>query len=272
MIGTESFQRNDRGARKLVVIFHGMLLSPRAFQQIDDHIISKIPECDSFIPRLPYASYFSTARMANIAQTTACEIDRIVKEKSKQQSDGYEEIVIIGHSMGGLLARFMLVHCWDPDPTKPQDGSRYTWASRITRLVLLAGLNRGWTLDTPIRPLDRLRFRFSLVLGTITPFGRPTGFDVRRGSRFLTELRLRWLALRSRVVTAHKFPVVVQLLGTNDDVVNPTDDIDLFTGRDFHYLEVPGSGHANILEVADSKERVHVIAHPLRRFDSGVWR
>jgi hypothetical protein len=48
----------------------------------------------------------------------------------------------------------------------------------------------------------------------------------------------------------------VQLLGTNDDVVNPTDDIDLFTGRDFFYLEVPGSGHTNILEVRDTTERV----------------
>ena len=260
MIGTETFLRKDAKARRLVVIFHGMLSSPQAFQQIDDHITSKIPDCDLFIPLLPYTSYFSTKRMVDIAQTAARDIDRIVSEKARQGGEGYEDIVVIGHSMGGLLARFLLIHCWNCDQAaKLEDmpSPRHAWASSIGRLVLLAGLNRGWTIETPIDAVDRLRFKFSLFLGTITPFGRPTGFDVRRGCRFLTQLRLNWLELKNRLAAPHKFPVVVQLLGTNDDVVNPTDDIDLFTGRDFFYLEVPGSGHANILEVGDSKERVH---------------
>jgi alpha-beta hydrolase superfamily lysophospholipase len=236
------------------------LSSPRAFEQIDSHILRKIPDADLFIPTLSYTSYFSTARMADIAQTAAQQIETIVSAKARQGGGSYEDIVIIGHSMGGLLARYVLIYCWNCDQTeraKETPSARYAWSAKISRLVLLAGLNRGWTPETPIGAWDRLRFKFSLFLGTITPFGRPTGFDVRRGSRFLTLLRLNWLELKNRLAASGEFPVVVQLLGTNDDVVNPTDDIDLFTGRDFFYLEVPGSGHANILEVGKAKEHVH---------------
>jgi hypothetical protein len=43
--------------------------------------------------------------------------------------------------------------------------------------------------------------------------------------------------------------VTVQLLGTIDDLVSPDDNIDLVSGKDFVYLEVPESGHRNVIDM-----------------------
>src|SRR6185369_10031280 len=74
-------------------------------------------------------------------------------------------------------------------------------------------------------------------------------FQVRRGSPFLTQLRLEWMTLASDLRShGHSMPITVQLLGTVDDMVSPEDNIDLVTGRDFFYLDVPHSGHGNVIE------------------------
>ncbi|HKP98379.1 MAG TPA: hypothetical protein VJ385_21795 [Fibrobacteria bacterium] len=46
---------------------------------------------------------------------------------------------------------------------------------------------------------------------------------------------------------------VFQLLGTRDDMVGPEDDIDLVTGSDFVHMDVPYTGHKDIL-MMDSSE------------------
>ena len=67
----------------------------------------------------------------------------------------------------------------------------------------------------------------------------------RRGAYFITELRIQWLAMLRH---SDRVPLTVQLLGTIDDLVTQDDDIDLQTGKDFIYLEVPHSGHKNIID------------------------
>lgn len=82
-------------------------------------------------------------------------------------------------------------------------------------------------------------------------YGRPPViFTVRRGSSFITELRLQWLAMREEVNRKHVGGAsTVQLLGTVDDLVSPEDNIDLISGKDFIYLEVPQSGHRNVIDM-----------------------
>ncbi|HOY22038.1 MAG TPA: hypothetical protein PK002_02740 [Cellvibrio sp.] len=43
--------------------------------------------------------------------------------------------------------------------------------------------------------------------------------------------------------------LTIQLLGSVDDMVSPEDNIDLISGRDFIYLDVPYTGHENIIEM-----------------------
>ncbi|MBV9674140.1 MAG: alpha/beta hydrolase, partial [Verrucomicrobia bacterium] len=43
--------------------------------------------------------------------------------------------------------------------------------------------------------------------------------------------------------------LTIQLLGSRDDVIAPDDDVDLISGRDFIYLDVPNTGHTDIIFV-----------------------
>lgn len=57
--------------------------------------------------------------------------------------------------------------------------------------------------------------------------------QIRRGAPFLGGLRLQWLALQKRAATEKsEMAMVVQLLGTVDDLVAPEDNLDLVTGRE----------------------------------------
>jgi hypothetical protein len=115
----------------------------------------------------------------------------------------------------------------------------------VTRIVLLAGLNRGWTVESPVSRFETLWNNLGTAIGHVLP-RKPTLFAIRRGAPFLTLTRLEWLAL-SR--TPQPPPVTVQLLGTRDDIVSPTDNVDLATGSDFVYLEVPQSGHFDVIDM-----------------------
>ena len=45
--------------------------------------------------------------------------------------------------------------------------------------------------------------------------------------------------------------MTIQLLGTQDDIISPDDNIDLVTGSNFIYLEVPGSDHMNVVNMRE---------------------
>jgi hypothetical protein len=142
------------------------------------------------------------------------------------------------------------------------------WFRKVSRIILFAGMNRGWTLTHHLH-----FFRFigwwisSFLADTLMAFSKDrlrfTIMNIRRGAPFLIELRLQWLALqrKNRELQTQAGPsgnavpelaLTVQMLGTIDDKVAPADNIDLSTGRDFVYLDVPSSGHANVIEMDDS--------------------
>ena len=91
-------------------------------------------------------------------------------------------------------------------------------------------------------------------------YGRPPVIlTVRRGSPFITQLRLQWLEMREKAKQPEKTgksgekgpgeALTIQLLGTIDDLVSPDDNVDPISGRDFVYLEVEESGHPDVIEM-----------------------
>lgn len=112
-------------------------------------------------------------------------------------------------------------------------------------MVLLAGLNRGWTTDSPVTRLESWANAIGTGIGHLLP-RKPTLFAIRRGAPFLTRTRLQWHALE-RVGRAPR--LTVQLLGTRDDIVSPADNIDLATGRGFLYVEVGDSSHFDVIDM-----------------------
>ena len=64
----------------------------------------------------------------------------------------YEDIYLIGHSIGGLIARKVYVTACGQLPEAPfepelQDQQPRQWANRVRRIILLAGMNGGWKIS-----------------------------------------------------------------------------------------------------------------------------
>lgn len=245
--GDADFYASDRPAG-LIVILHGWNDSRRSMHDLLSAARAIRPEFDCYVPDLPISSFLSRTRALDLSEQLFADIDRRIAAK-----DGvYKEIILVGHSFGAALARAVWVEAQGaglrgdrpPEPVRP-------WAARVTRLILIAGVNRGWDPHLPVGPGIRMRQWFGNVIENM--FGRNfLVLDIRRGAPFLTTLRLRILKLQ-RHLDIRRAPVVVNLIGTFDNVVAPGDNIDLATGQKVFHLEVENSGHASILQLWDRR-------------------
>ncbi len=66
-------------------------------------------------------------------------------------------------------------------------------------------------------------------------------------------------------------PLTIQLLGTIDDVVPPENNIDIYCGSNFVYLELPYSGHINVLEMDHTIKGLHNDEIVKRRVRAAVF-
>lgn len=186
----------------------------------------------------------------------------------------YQHIVLIGHSFGSLFARKLYVIAKGETDEAPFEAeihealrsvgadsatSDRPWSEKVDRIILLAGMNRGWSISHHLSLSRAAIMQVGVGLGYIieTVTGRlPVIMSIRRGAPFITQLRLQWLAMERKqktVIEPGKRAVVVQLLGTIDDLVSPVDNVDLVSGSNFEYLEIPHSGHKNVVEMDDPK-------------------
>lgn len=240
----------------LVVIIHGMGGRAERMESVAN-VVSKAwkehgkREPRIFVPHLGF-SMVSFDDPCEIAHRLSEAIDT---EYARISAPGC--VVIIGYSFGSLIARKAYVYACGNCAPEDLEASRYdapkAWAKRVERIVLLAGMNRGWQLSAHVA-LHRLiqwgigvaigNFIMALTLGKKTPLV----FRVHRGAPFLTMLRLQWMSMRRQRASGSS-PMVIQLLGSIDDIVSPEDNIDLVAGHDFYYLDVPHSGHQSVIEM-----------------------
>jgi pimeloyl-ACP methyl ester carboxylesterase len=300
LTGNELVVKNtavERGSdgRALVVLIHGYTLDGDSLKKVKAAIqrVKGLEGADFLRPDMPLG-LLSTASTSRITAELLAAIDN-AWNASVEVGRPYERVVIVGHSMGALLARKVYVAAAGENPEAafenelkqelaalkawPVDEIR-PWSCDVDRIVLLAGMNRGWSISHHMSLLKAAQMQVGVGVGHVVKWieGRPPAiFAIRRGSPFITELRLQWLAMlehgdgrrnaeaqeRARQnkecdrasgepVRRAGNAVTVQLLGTIDDLVSPDDNVDLVTGRDFFYLEVPASGHRSVLEMDDS--------------------
>jgi hypothetical protein len=210
----------------------------------------------------------SIADPDTIVNNLLSEIDRRW-QTAIGESRPIEKIVLAGHSIGALLARKLYVVACGETTLAPFESiykSDYDnnllpprpWATSIDRIVLLAGMNRGWRLTHHMGLLNAVGWTFGLVFAqTYRLLFRKQLLIMafRKGAAFLTQLRLQWLRMRYRAKSDQTWPgqaLTVQLLGSRDDVVGPEDNVDLASGGDFLYLDVANSGHADVVDMGDS--------------------
>lgn len=239
----------------LIAILHGWQDRPHGMRHLAEEAGDSLPDYDLYMPRLPLQNFFSRARVADVAKALLDDLDRVARECPRP--GGYESIILVGHSLGAALVRsvWATAHGAQPDASV-LDGARRSWASRIDRLVLLAGVNRGWDPNVPVNVQNRLKMWLADVIENVSD-ARFAMLDIRRGAPFLTTMRLQVLQVH-RFLTQRdeRAPVTVHILGMYDNVVAPTDNFDLATksATEF-YLEVPDTGHQAVLELQQPARR-----------------
>ncbi len=248
---------NDAHHRKskLVVFLHGIRPIDRERKATFlEALAADMPNAEILARDLPISSYICTVAAAGIAVTVIGWID-----EKWQENIGYEEIILVGHSAGGALARKVFLGAWGQDGRRvPYEKSGdfdklqtpKEWAPKITRIVMLAGIVAGWQASGRQRWLAFLGLNMAGLLGHFSPIGNLTFFEFRRGAPFIINTRLQWIDfVRNR--PGHVVPVI-QMLGSIDDIVAPNETLD-FTPADldhaFFVIEVPSSNHLQLLDV-----------------------
>ena len=241
--------RNGKST-SLAVVIHGCTWTSRQRRtQLKDvvGVLSEaLPDTDVVMPLLPI-EFWSLENADDVVDDLVAEIDRVWGER-RQTGGGYDRLYMVGFSFGSILLRQAFCRAAGAGRNATIDDTRiHEWARCVDRIVLLAGLNRGWTVDSPVSRFASIWSNIGTAIGHLLP-RKPTLFAIRRGAPFLTLTRLQWLALED---AALKPPMTVQLLGTRDDIVSPADNLDLSTGSRFVYVEVPDSGHFDVIHMGD---------------------
>jgi len=281
---------------QLFVLLHAYRMNPLSLGHVRKIIENLYPDADLLIPELPYKNFYSMVKPEEIIAELLIGIDDAWSNRKLENPEGYERIVLVGHSIGALYARKLYVCAYgeiehapfEPalkDYLKMKSGksidSERDWAKAVDRIILFAGLNRGWSISYHLSIRNAIEWSIGSFLGSAvmsTKLGTPTIFSIRRGATFVTQLRIQWLAMQQKARCKSKedngtqqdeyvgCANVVQLLGTIDDLVSPEDNIDLVAGRDFLYFDVPGSGHKNVIEMDNTdrgQERARVFVDVL---------
>jgi alpha-beta hydrolase superfamily lysophospholipase len=240
----------------LVVIFHAFGFNPDKMGHIEKITAELLPNVKKIhTPKLPFGA-FDTTNLLDVVNNQLIEINELCN------NDEYDRIILIGHSLGAGLARKIYICAHGQTDAAPFEANLshkagYLWADKIDRIILLAAVNRGWSISPHLSTRSAFTFGF-LHFVEITASLMRCGkwFDslainqVKRGSTLVTNLRLQWLELQNKLKLAKKdIALVVQLLGSYDDLVMPDDDVDLVTGHHFVYLDIPNTNHFNIIEM-----------------------
>jgi pimeloyl-ACP methyl ester carboxylesterase len=231
------------GNRGLVVLVHG-LLGRRLFSSAIDVAREALPAADLLI-----VDYDSGVLSNGSPYAIANAIERAIHQA--HTAHGYDEIVLVGHSMGGALLRKAVVWGHGIEEDRGNFGLRgpREWVTRTKRLVSLAAINRGWSIDPRPEHMD-LGTYVSIWIGErisrFTQTGR-LGLSMRKGSPFVADARVQWITLcRNREADTRVVPQTIHLLGDRDDIVSKEDGMDLIAAKDTIFVTLADTGHREI--------------------------
>ena len=167
----------------------------------------------------------------------ARNLDAFIERKARD----VRHIVLIGHSLGGLIARSAWLKGLGYDSRSPSE-----WPAKLDRIVLLGVPNGGFKFRKGVTFLKAL-----YALATpLTDFGIE---HAKAGGYWATNLRLRWLDA-FRDLPPQMWPYVAEVIGVDDRLVTG-DDL-----KDSDYLpktatfRIDGTDHAGLIDVRTGDE------------------
>lgn len=247
----------------IIFILHGYDQKPRKYQAIKKAIEEKYPGA---IIRVPYLGLkkFSTIDPDDVVARVLTMIDDEWADATASLPSGgsLPGIILIGHSTGAVLTRKLYVAACGENADAPLEDSYKAfkqprlWAAHVQRIILMAGMNRGWTINPHLYTTTAILIRIGVLIGHLMRLAgfEPLAFKTRRGAFFITQLRIQWISmLRHASQKKTGNTLIIQLLGTTDDIISPEDNVDILTGNKFIYLEVPASDHMSVLKMDSDK-------------------
>ncbi|GAB3845570.1 alpha/beta fold hydrolase [Dactylosporangium cerinum] len=155
----------------------------------------------------------------------------------------YDEIILFGSSLGALVVRWAWLDgcgAFSGDALRP-------WAAKVTRIVLMAGINRGFSTRWESGRRSPRLLAEKLVISLASPFNFAWK-DALAGAPFVTDLRLTWM--RHLAEHPDRQPFVVQFLGASDRLVRREDSRDIEQFPRAAHVEVADAAHFDVLDVA----------------------
>src|ERR1700744_3405415 len=110
----------------LIVLLHGWQHTPDNLQPLVNATAELLPDFDCYAPRLPIRRFLSRARLEELTRPLLSDLDTIVQARSARSDQmRYEQITLVGHSLGAALARsvWALAHGARPDATMDPEAS-----------------------------------------------------------------------------------------------------------------------------------------------------
>jgi pimeloyl-ACP methyl ester carboxylesterase len=288
-------QLTRRGSgRELAIVLHGPHGSPETMQGVSQAIGERSKDIDILAPILPYSGFFALIRTTAVEKIVRDIIEQIdmalVNRERRNDGGAYERLILVGYSCGAVIARkvAIVVHGETAGASFVRDlkGLERTWAGSIERIILIAGMSRGWA---PEIARDWFQSAFWTIgswycaIVAMLQLPVPTLYAMRQGQPFIVQTRLEWLALtrsnrlaEMRVARFHELSrrggqstscqvlpaiFVVQMLGAIDGLVSPDDAVDIVAHKgdnaSFVLIETPDTTHhaAITMRMPDEDQR-----------------
>ncbi|MEM9436495.1 MAG: alpha/beta fold hydrolase [Pseudomonadota bacterium] len=199
--------------------------------------------------------------------TLSAEDPLVIAHDVKRTIDHYfdpeihDRIVLIGYSAGAPILRYALMMAYGQRCSSQTEAPlRSAWATGEVpvRVVYLAGILRGWSVSTAMPILLRAMAGFTTRLADVLARWR-SGFrsgafinKVRKGAPFIIRGRLMQADLRAESQSLELPFEQVICLGTRDELMSPMDCVELAGEERQLFIELPATGHTQMLFVDDT--------------------
>lgn len=239
--------------RTLVILLHAWAGAPTGLDEVAATLRQIIPNSDLLAPAFP-AEWHSSANPAHLAADLAQKIATAFAQHP------YDETLLIGHSLGGLLLTKAFLYAAGattdlPIPYRALHLTWHPWSQSVKRIILFAGLLHGWTLPWNGRHLPFLKWLGMKTLAALaTPTFIPLGparliASVREKSPFVNRLPTQWTSLAQKGT----MPTITQLHGDQDELLAPQNI--LAPIPPIRYIKVPNAAHETIVQFANDESR-----------------
>ena len=300
-------------AKILVVMFHSFSSGRETLADLISAVREALGDnIDIYAPNLPYGRPLDSTGASETVVNLVGHLDAIWENKSGGKN---HKIIFVGHSLGGVLARRVFLagslnppdysdgfrirdELWDAISEKRGEEKNLPceWAPQVERLVMLATWDKGWTIS------DRTSWFYSFWLNILGLWGRVTELlgwrdsargrtmlDMRKGSVFVAQTRLLWMAyrrwhndeLRKRYNASGPVtpldrppsgqsanPLVIQIIGAKDNFVSPQDQVDMdveaiewrddefeSSHRRYFLMEMEDTDHGGVVDFSNALGR-----------------